>query len=163
NDKLPRIPAIVWHLINSVSKVINVFDYCIPEEEMESFFEKVDVEAEIEVSFSHETMTDEDQQEAEQEALHVENMTGEQVATETTVDKVNKLKEKANGKLQQMIGRCKAYIQRKKETFIFPVSLYMKTRKRIDPHNRMKNRTINDGNFLILEIIKTLEMEISLQ
>ncbi|MFD1362691.1 transcription termination/antitermination NusG family protein [Lentibacillus salinarum] len=168
NDNFPLMRKELWHLIKSIPKVCQIFRNEIPEEEMDYFFETCDVEPDIEVRLNHDTQTEEQKIAAEQEALHQANVKGEQVetdVTETTVDQVHDLQEqvKDESALKRMIGRCKAYIQRKKETFVFPFSLFHKTRDRIDPNKQMTIRELTDGDFIIPELVKTLKMEVSLQ
>lgn len=166
NNGYHTLPADIWHLVKSIPKVCRIFRDKIPEEEIKQFFESVDVEPDIEVKLSHPAKTEEELVAEEQETLHEANMAGTNpVTNETTVEHVNDLKEQAKGNnaIQQMIRRCKAFIQRKKETFVFPASLFHKTRKRIDPQKQMTVRELTDGDYIIPQLIKTLEAEVSLQ
>lgn len=164
NDYLPRLRKELWHLINSVPKVCQIFDYCIPKEEMDHFFETVDVEPDIDIHFSQDAKSEQEKIIEAKQALHEANMHEEEVEneTKTVVDQVNNMKahDCKNGGLRQMIERCKACIRSKKESFVFPFSLFLKTRKRIDPKNQMSVQELTFGDFIIPEIIKTLKLEV---
>lgn len=169
NDHLFRMKKELWHIINRIPMVYQIFEYCIPEEEMDRFFETCDVdpaiespiEPNIDISFSKNAKTGAETIKQEQKTLHTANMQGEEFKSlpESMVDQVNQLKEKAsdNETLNRLMSKCKAFIRRKKETFIFPFSIFLKTRERIDPHKRMKVRDITNGDFIIPEMVKTLD------
>lgn len=167
-DHLPLMRKELWHLIKRIPKVCQIFRTEIPEEEMNYFFEVCDIEPDIEVSFDNDTQTEEQKIAAEQEVLHQANVKDEKIGTdqtETTIEQVHELQEQTKDKntFKRLIGRCKAYIQRKKETFIFPFSLFHKTRDRIDPNKQMSVQELTDGNFIIPQLIQTLEKEIALE
>jgi len=168
NDHYPLMRKELWHLIKSLPKVCDVFRNKIPEKEFKHFFDTCDVEADIEVSFNEKTRTDKQKITEEQKTLHEANVNGEEFedgVTKTTVDKVNELKQKTknNSSIKRIIKRCKAFVRDKKETFIFPFSLFHKTRDRIDPDKQMSVRELTDGDFIIPQMLQTLKMEVALE
>lgn len=171
NDHLFRMEKELWHIINGIPLVYQIFEYCIPQEEVDLFFETCDVdpaieshiEPNIDISFSKNAKTGAEIIKQEREALHTANMQGEEFKSlpESMVDQVHQLKENAmdtnNEKLNRLMSKCKAFIRRKKETFIFPYSVFLKTIDRIDPYKRLKMCEITNGDFIIPEMVKTLE------
>lgn len=161
HDYLPRIRKELWHLIKSVPKVCQIFDYCIPKEEMDLMFDSVNVEPDIDIHFSQDVKSEQEKLNEEKQALHTANMQRKEVdnETKTVMDQVNdvKINDCKDDGLKRMIERCKAYIRSKQESFIFPFSLFLKTRKRIDPKNQMSVQELTHGDFIIPEIIQTLK------
>lgn len=165
NNGYHTLPAELWHLIKSIPKVAHIFRDKIPEEELDLFFETVDTEFELEVGFSQKMQTREEIQQENKKRLHEANMSGKEPKLDdgkTVTDQINEIKEevKEDSALRRMIKHCKGFIQRKKETFIFPFSLFYKTRDRIDPFKQMSNKELTNGDYIIPELIKTLKAEV---
>ena len=62
----------------------------------------------------------------------------------------------------RLIKKCKAYIFSNKETFRFPLALFLKTRESIDPNNTLSIKQLTTHSFILPNILKTMKKELTL-
>ncbi|WP_050179640.1 transcription termination/antitermination NusG family protein [Domibacillus robiginosus] len=160
-EDLFEIPKRVWHLINSIPKVIGVVgSYSIPDEEMEQFFEKIDLTPAVEVCAA------ETEEKSEEEQLHEANMSGTNQETEgdekheaSVADQLDELKELTDDKspLQSMFEKCRSFIRGKREILSLPVPLLVYIYKK---QHASFGQEIRDSDF-VRTFIGRLRLEVS--
>lgn len=160
-EDLFEIPKRVWHLINSIPKVIGVVSsYSIPDEEIEQFFEQIDLMPAVEVC------APETEEKDEEEQLHEANMAGIDLQTEgderpeaSVAEQLDELKELTDTKspLQSMFEKCRSFIRGKREVLSFPVPLLAYIYKR---QHASFEQEIQDSDF-VRRFIARLRLEVS--
>lgn len=131
-------PDNLWHLVKSVPNVTGIpSKYDVPQEEIDAFFQQVDITPEVEMQFE-ELLSNEEVVEARNEILHEANKvvgTGEEkvlleqidiIATKV-VESVNEMKNDidSSNPIMRNVERCKAYIRRKRETVVMPKDIFL--------------------------------------
>ncbi|HWO75554.1 MAG TPA: transcription termination/antitermination NusG family protein [Bacillus sp. (in: firmicutes)] len=170
-----EIPAHVYHFLKSVGGVLNVLQYDIPEEDVADFCNNYDLaieEAEIEIQLENECLTDSMVENQTAQLIHEANMAKtteeaeqklEQARNLTrTIDVVRELIRAGKEKNHRLLSKCRAYFHNGRETFKFPLAVYLKTRQRIDPERLLSNRDLTNHAFILPELIKTLKQEVNL-
>jgi len=168
------LPATLWHLIKTTPNVIRVVSRNnIPEDQLKRFFETTEEEMEpvVQVAFEEEVRLVEDRIREARELLHQANTTDDikkkkerfkavEQESKTMVEQVNEIKESIDpdSSLKRLVQRCKAFVRRKKETFVFPIRLFETVRNDLDPHHQ--KRSLKD---LVSEIVKSLQCEVRIE
>ncbi|MFC5591711.1 transcription termination/antitermination NusG family protein [Sporosarcina soli] len=138
NMNFHYFPDNLWHLVKSVPKVTGIpSKYNIPQEEVEVFFQQVDVTPEVEMQFE-ELLMNEEVTVAKNELLHAANdVVGtpeekellEQLDTLDTpiVNSIEEIKNSVNSSnpLKRMVERCKAFVMKKRQTVVVPNALFL--------------------------------------
>ncbi|MFS0574959.1 transcription termination/antitermination NusG family protein [Sporosarcina sp. 179-K 3D1 HS] len=141
-------PDNLWHLVRSVPNVIGIpSKYNIPQEEIDTFFQQVDVTPEVEMQFE-ELLYDEEVVEARNELLnaandvmgtHEEKELLERLDTLDTqlVDSVEEMKNSVDSSspFERMVERCKAFVRQKRQTVVVPSPLFLILYSEIDLQN----------------------------
>ncbi len=137
------IPDHLWHLIKSVPRVINlVSKYNIQKEEVESFFQQIDMTPEIEIQFE-ELLNTEEIEELESELLQEANQvdvvgTKEEVELLEQIDnlhtnvieEVNEFADEiadatpTTSPIKPLFDRLKCFVRRKREVVTLSVTLF---------------------------------------
>lgn len=131
-------PDNLWHLVKSVPHVTGIpSKYNVPQEEIDAFFQQVDITPEVEIQFE-EILSSEEFVEARNEILHEANKVvgtvEEKVLLEKidiiatkVVDSVNEMKNDidSSNPIMRNVERCKAFIRRKRQTVVMPIDLLL--------------------------------------
>lgn len=141
-------PDNLWHLVKSVPNVTGIpSKYNVPQEEIDAFFQQVDITPEVEMQFE-EILSSEEFVEARNEILHEANKvvgTVEEkdllekidiIATKV-VDSVNEMKNDidSSNPIMRNVERCKAFIRRKRQTVVVPMDLFLALYNEIEIQN----------------------------
>lgn len=175
DTRYQRLPARLWHIIKSVPKVFKILDYTVPREEFERLCENLDVEPQVEVSSEakvvevdekellHKANTTKDPHEAKEINKKLDNINSITTPLLHKVEQVIEKAKDANETIQRTIDKCKAFIRRKRETFLFPVTIFLKARKKIDPMEQMTVCEMKEGDLIIHAMIDELQREVALE
>ncbi|MDP4086573.1 MAG: transcription termination/antitermination NusG family protein [Bacillota bacterium] len=173
-ENIFEIPGKIYHFLKNIGGVLKILPYSIPKEEIEAFCFNYDLaleEAEIEIKLDQVTQSTDSLQATKEQMIHEANLNlkGEEQETvirhalslERMIDRVNDLIQKGKRINHRLLMKCKAYIHSNRETFRFPLALFLKTRNRIDPNQNLTNKQLTTHSFILPELIKTLELELS--
>jgi transcription antitermination factor NusG len=131
-------PDNLWHLVKSVPNVTGIpSKYNVPQEEVDAFFQQVDITPEVEIQFE-ELLSSEESVEVRNEILHEANKVigsdEEKVLLEKidiiatdVVESINEMKSDINSSnpIKRNVERCKAYIRRKRQTVVMPLDIFL--------------------------------------
>lgn len=163
-----QIPASVYHFVKQIKDVLRVFTDNVPREEVEAFCFNQNLayeEAEIEIQLDAEeevqvTPAQEVEKVILEETSPVEVEEVEDISTAFAI--ISSLIVKGKEQRSNLVSKCRAFIQNKKQTLRFPLAIFLRTRDRIDPYHILDNKTITTHSFILPELIETLKSEIGL-
>ncbi|WP_203249280.1 transcription termination/antitermination NusG family protein [Sporosarcina beigongshangi] len=141
-------PDNLWHLVKSVPNVTGIpSKYNVPQEEIDAFFQQIDITPEVEMQFE-EILSSDAFVEARNEILHEANKVvgtvEEKVLLEKidiiatkVVDSVNEMKSDidSSNPIMRNVERCKAFIRRKRQTVVIPMDLFLALYNEIEIQN----------------------------
>lgn len=131
-------PDSLWHLVKSIPNVTGIpSKYNVPKEEVDAFFQQVDITPEVEMQFE-ELLSSEEVVEVRNEILHEANKvvgTSEEkvllkqidiIATKV-VESINEMKNDidSTNPILSILERCKAFIRRKRQTVVMPRDIFL--------------------------------------
>ncbi|MDX8367173.1 hypothetical protein [Cytobacillus sp. IB215665] len=169
-----RIPAKIYHFIKSISSVLKVMEYSVPKEEIESFCNNYGLaleESEVEIKLDEKVIEEADMDKEKARLLHEANVSEKEtqidekienvINQKRTIDVVQEIIEEGKNKHHRLLKKCRAFIRNKRETFRFPLAIFLKTRRRIDPEKKLSLKKLTSTEFILPEIIKTLLTELN--
>jgi len=141
-------PDNLWHLVKSVPNVTGIpSKYNVPQEEIDAFFQQVDITPEVEIQFE-ELLSSEVALEVRNEILHeANNVVGtleekallEQIDVVSTkvVESINEMKKDigSTNPMMSIVERCKAFIRRKRQTVVMPKDIFLTLYNDIEVHS----------------------------
>lgn len=173
DTKKQRFPARLWHLVKSVPKVFRIIEHTVPREEFERLCNNLNVEPVVEIASEkkiedidekkmlHKANTAKDPREAKEIRKKLDNLNATITPLIYKVEQViEQAKDTSKQSINRMIEKCKAFIRRKRETFIFPMSLFLIARKSVDPEEKMNVRELREGDLILHAMIKQLQQEV---
>lgn len=167
-----QVPGAIYHFLKNIAGVLNILPYDIPESQIEEFCDNYDLaieEAEIEVQINKAAATDETIEKEKANVLHKCNISEVNEKKKTiekfdsikrTIDVFNEIIEEGKNLNHRLLTKCRAYIHSKRETFRFPLALFLKTRDRIDPEKTLSNKQLTTYSFILPALMQTMKEEI---
>jgi len=159
-EDLVELPGDMWQMVKTVPKVCRVLSpYSVPEEEVESFFETVDLTPSVEINFIQDKVN---LPEVEETATVQDQYGNEKKCVEPELPQ-NDIQEKdtkiADEELpvQRWLEACYLFLRKKKKTIWIPLPLYRHLQK-----NRILTfRFLNEKISLFFCIPTSIRLELS--
>lgn len=131
-------PDNLWHLVKSVPNVTGIpSKYNVPQEEIDAFFQQVDITPEVEIHFE-EVLSSEEVVDVRNEILHEANQVVGTVEEKVLLGQIDVVSTEVIESINQIqsnidpthpnvsiIERCKAFIRRKHQTVVLPLNLFL--------------------------------------
>ncbi|PID03803.1 hypothetical protein CSV67_03955 [Sporosarcina sp. P2] len=131
-------PDNLWHLVKSVPNVTGIpSKYNVPQEEVDAFFQQVDITPEVEMQFE-ELLSSDEVVEIRNEILHEANKVVGTVEEKVLLEKIDVIATKVVESVNEMkndivssnpimrnVERCKAFIRRKRQTVVMPKDIFL--------------------------------------